>query len=1383
MRVRSSAWTQRWASAVVVMSGLLASCSEELQETRAPIGGSCLACHDGISDVHPFFALACVDCHGGNDQVAMPARVNVRDQDLIRVSHVLPKNPELWWPNGVDDNEDGEVDEVGEYFDGRLVREGSLAAQAQHDSEPNRDVNYLRFLNPGDLRVADVGCGSKNKNANSAMVCHAEVVYDVRRSIMSVHSGVPAGANYGNAQRPRAADFGAAFANSPDGLAFDARNERVGRVGYVFNYDELDDAYDPAANAFDGERLLELSELNQDEDDDGFMARAAPMFDRAELDPFAPPDGLTRTGQPIKFFAPGDPNNRAVDLLMPFPTNEGRVFPPPGSLAERRVKRLLGLRGEQQVVRPFDNEPISNPVDAALRSFRAFHSLNFGGTNDNFGFVDFTSDPNDDQNGVEVPPVSPANAELVGQNNPFGRMRPTGCTACHIPYAKDGHNREDKDRTVADNGRQVSTDLPFGMRADRGERGYAERHVITRAVQTETCGSCHGFVTRIDYAFQGVWEVESDLTNLEKVMTMGPYSFDTAKGTTVNVFNNLAHYANGRIVNDGEGVSEDKNNNGELDEGEDANQNGALDIPDRVARSESFDGRQTRIVYGGANGAVRLNDIHFERGMGCVDCHSIQDIHGDGNMYARNWDFIEIECDDCHGTPGQPATLVTTGPTGGNRLDAYTTPWGEKWLERVGDKVIQHSRQQKGLSWEVPQLSTPKDDASRYAHEQPYESGVETGREDEARQFAHIQEAGRKGGLECYACHSSWQPNCLTCHMQMDVAKPVQQVWYNDEEIEEVAFQLFSYTRSPFYMGRSGDVEGNKVGPHRSLMELHLSVAAGGTTLADNLMFATENNLSSVAHNPNFPHTVRTAETKGCQRCHTLVDEQNRVSNDHLVAEASGLGTGRYQNIGDWALVTTDGGFAQVDIKQELRGAKNVWPGFIMSDVNPRIVSTAFSGTKETFLARGVSYANGSGDITDVALVAHDDGFSVVDVFGRDNAGHPPTELSRVRQLGPVRALDALDPSLSQTTRVILATDEELAVVDYRQALAPENAGEVLTLVDEDPFENLDESVTGFERGTVIVGRLPHGKQGVTRVRLHGKIALVAHAEGVTAYLLEPAGTGVETDVGAPLAELFTFETRRAVRDIVARGRFAYAAVGEAGVDVFDLDTGLRVGAILNAAGSDSRGVALFGSRLLIADGRFGLRVVDVAVPADPRLERTIRDIVGEAPIDDATAVVAASLPVRSFAVIADGRNGLRVVNITSPIDQKTQFAAADGDREAFRGFRLSHERNDPMTPFDPKNTGTEIFTFSVGAPVTHVARGLSLDALTDPSGSRWRDNWLIGSTSISSEMQRRMRAVEVREVPLSPDTRGDGLGCVVRVGDEPVVDADGRCVPRIAPR
>ena len=202
-----------------------------------------------------------------------------------------------------------------------------------------------------------------------------------------------------------------------------------------------------------------------------------------------------------------------------------------------------------------------------------------------------------------------------------------------------------------------------------------------------------------------------------------------------------------------------------------------------------------------------------------------------------------------------------------------------------------------------------------------------------------------------------------------------------------------------------------------------------------------------------------------------------------------------------------------------------------------------------------------------------------------------------------------------------------------------------------------------------------------------------------------------------------------------------------------------------------------------MADGRNGLKVLDVAVPADPRLERTVKAVAGEPPIDQAEAVIAASLPVRSFAIVADGSHGLRAVNISPTKDFRTQLAKADADRESFRGFRLSNERNDPMTPFDPKNLN-EVITYPTGAPVRFIAKGLSLDTLTDVSGARWRDNWMIGSTSLSSEMQRRMRAVEVVELNGSPDMRGDGLGCVVRKGDEGRVQLtdDGRCLPALGP-
>ena len=204
--------------AVIAAGLLIAGCSEEIVEDNARLGGTCLACHEGITDVHPFFALSCADCHGGNDEIEIPAGVvNVRDQALMRASHVLPEKAQDWWANGIDDNEDGNVDEPGEFFDPRLEKEGILVGNL--DQEMNKDLNYLRFLNPGDLRVAQVGCGRRSPEANDAMVCHAEVVYDVRRSMMAVNSGVPTGAEYGNAQDVLASAYGDAFAGSEAGPA------------------------------------------------------------------------------------------------------------------------------------------------------------------------------------------------------------------------------------------------------------------------------------------------------------------------------------------------------------------------------------------------------------------------------------------------------------------------------------------------------------------------------------------------------------------------------------------------------------------------------------------------------------------------------------------------------------------------------------------------------------------------------------------------------------------------------------------------------------------------------------------------------------------------------------------------------------------------------------------------------------------------------------------------------------------------------------------------------------------------------------------------------------------------------------------------------------
>jgi hypothetical protein len=151
---------------------------------------------------------------------------------------------------------------------------------------------------------------------------------------------------------------------------------------------------------------------------------------------------------------------------------------------------------------------------------------------------------------------------------------------------------------------------------------------------------------------------------------------------------------------------------------------------------------------------------------------------------------------------------------------------------------------------------------------------------------------------------------------------------------------------------------------------------------------------------------------------------------------------------------------------------------------------------------------------------------------------------------------------------------------------------------------------------------------------------------------------------------------------------------------------------------------------------------------------------------------------------VADGAHGLRAVNITPVVDFREGLADAANPvlQEQTRALRLSQERWDPTTPFDPKNTARQVFTFLTNGPATSVARGLALDVLADPSGRRMRDNWSIGATSLDEATMARMRNVTVKEVPGTVDIRGDGLGCVVREGDETSVNRDSadpnRCLP-----
>src|SRR3989441_424763 len=66
-------------------------------------------------------------------------------------------------------------------------------------------------------------------------------------------------------------------------------------------------------------------------------------------------------------------------------------------------------------------------------------------------------------------------------------------------------------------------------------------------------------------------------------------------------------------------------------------------------------------------------DVHFTKGMVCIDCHTEREVHGDGQIYAKRHYEVEIRCETCHGTPDRIATGVTSQ---GRRLRNVFSPAG-----------------------------------------------------------------------------------------------------------------------------------------------------------------------------------------------------------------------------------------------------------------------------------------------------------------------------------------------------------------------------------------------------------------------------------------------------------------------------------------------------------------------------------------------------------------------------------------------------------------------------------------------------------------------------------------------------------------------------------
>lgn len=136
------------------------------QAAASPSSASCESCHAGIEPMHEAVELTCVECHGG-DGTRMEKEK----------AHVQPRNRQLWAT--------------------------SANPSSTYGALNLESPEFIRFMNPSDLRVADKACGD----------CHGDIVDAVRRSIMATNPMVYHAGLYNNGHEPsRTPVYGEAFA-------------------------------------------------------------------------------------------------------------------------------------------------------------------------------------------------------------------------------------------------------------------------------------------------------------------------------------------------------------------------------------------------------------------------------------------------------------------------------------------------------------------------------------------------------------------------------------------------------------------------------------------------------------------------------------------------------------------------------------------------------------------------------------------------------------------------------------------------------------------------------------------------------------------------------------------------------------------------------------------------------------------------------------------------------------------------------------------------------------------------------------------------------------------------------------------------------------------
>jgi hypothetical protein len=241
-------------------------------------------------------------------------------------------------------------------------------------------------------------------------------------------------------------------------------------------------------------------------------------------------------------------------------------------------------------------------------------------------------------------------------------------------------------------------------------------------------------------------------------------------------------------------------------------------------------------------------DVHFEKGMTCIDCHVASEVMSDGVAHVHERNAVKISCADCH-TPGDtPAQEYA-------QLDAETQQiTAMRKLNKPGRRFVVS----QSSSVDYANVFLGKDG-------RPQVALIESAKVLQPKPAAAVcaSSGSMHERLECGACHTAWAPQCISCHTSFD---PKAQGWdhlagkfVNGDWQEEAG----DYQSDAPPLGVSVNAEPNGKREERITtfvpgMILNLKLPSGQAKIGSDFhrFFA-----------PASPHTT-SSQSRDCRSCH-----------------------------------------------------------------------------------------------------------------------------------------------------------------------------------------------------------------------------------------------------------------------------------------------------------------------------------------------------------------------------------------------------------------------------------------------------------------------------------------------------------------------------------